>query len=225
MHPVRDRIVVGGIRRGGARQRSRRQSDSEHCRAESRQRLPVVVMHGVSSSTVPQHLGARTANLSGAVGADGRREELPRLRLGAALGQVERHEAGRRDGVRIHTAVQAFTGDLGDPRVVILLTVDAEGVQLPGEIGIDIGVCGRRQQHRRRRNPGQRPALRSTAVHLPRLALGTFTPSDSVAGPHPLRERGGIAGGRVESPGGVGVTAPAGATRTTARATPRWPVS
>jgi hypothetical protein len=45
-----------------------------------------------------------------------------------------------RNAAGVHPAEQPLTGDLADPRVVVLLAVDPVAVQLIREIGIWIGT-------------------------------------------------------------------------------------
>lgn len=60
----------------------------------------------------------------GAVSIDGRAQELPCLFCGAAVLQLVEHERHGFISIVVDTVVQPLTGDLADPRVVILRAVE-----------------------------------------------------------------------------------------------------
>jgi len=95
--------------------------------------------------------GLQHPDLIGTVGRDSRTEELESLRLGGIARQVQRDELRRCVGGAVDPVGEAFTGDLAQPGVVVTLAVDAERVQLIGEvdIGVSLGRGGRYQGRRR----------------------------------------------------------------------------
>jgi hypothetical protein len=88
--------------------------------------------------------GFEDRQLIGAIGA----EELPRLFGGAALWQLNEDELRGFVGVLVDPVVQPLTGDLADPRVVVLLPVDPVRVEFVREIHIWIGMCRRGSDQR-----------------------------------------------------------------------------
>src|SRR5258708_33287289 len=79
--------------------------------------------------------------LIGAVGAKRRTQELPCLLCGTALLQLNEDELRGLVGVLVDSVVQPLTGDLADPRVVVLLAIDPVRMEFVGEIHIWVGVC------------------------------------------------------------------------------------
>src|SRR5882724_5352460 len=84
--------------------------------------------------------GLQDRQLLGAVGVDRGAEELPCLLGGAALLQLDEDELRGFVGIRIGAVVEPLTGDLSDPRVVILAPVYAIRVEFVREIGVRIGM-------------------------------------------------------------------------------------
>src|SRR5882672_2256743 len=93
--------------------------------------------------------GLQDRQLLGAVGVDRGTKELPRLLGGAALLQLDEDELRRLVGIRIGAVVQPLTGDLSDPRVVILPPVNAIRMEFIREIGVRIGMRRRGERNRR----------------------------------------------------------------------------
>ena len=87
--------------------------------------------------------GLQNADLVRAVRAQRRADELPGLGLGGVPVQVAGNKGRRGVGIAVDTPGQSLAGDLAQPGVVVTLSVDAERMQLVGEV--DVGVrLGRR---------------------------------------------------------------------------------
>ena len=73
--------------------------------------------------------------------------------------------------VLVEPVVEPLTGDLADPRVVVLLAIDAIGVEFVGEIRIGVCVC-RRGEHQSWRDCRGSDRGETCTFHVPTYLIG-----------------------------------------------------
>jgi len=91
-------------------------------------------------------LPPQNRHLVGTVIAYSGGQELPRLQLGGASGQVGGDEIDRLVHIAVDAGIQPLADNLAHPRIEIAGTVDPVTVELIGEAAIDISMrrCGQR---------------------------------------------------------------------------------